>query len=168
MNMVKVCFIGHRDIEITDELLFNLEKNIEYLIINKNAIKFLFGSHSDFNDICFDIVSKLKEKYPFIKRVMVRHDVDYLNERVKQSYLENYEEIVLSEKIVNAKKYSYVARNKYMIDESDFCVFYYKKDYIALTDKKSVRNSGTFTAFKYAMKNKKCIINLTDKNTFLF
>ena len=60
------CFIGHRKIERTKELedrVFNL---VEDLIQNSNVDTFLFGSRSEFNDLCYEIVSFLKEKYPNI------------------------------------------------------------------------------------------------------
>ena len=64
-NLIKiVCFIGHRKIEITANLEQELTEYIEYLILNKNVKIFLFGSRSQFDNLCYDIVTKLKEKYP--------------------------------------------------------------------------------------------------------
>ena len=55
-----------------------------------------------------------------------------------------------------------------MIDNSNFCIFYYNKDYIPPLKTKSrndifpptKRNSGTKIAYEYALKKKKEIINL--------
>ena len=55
-----------------------------------------------------------------------------------------------------AGKASYIKRNQAMIDDSDFCVFYYNEDYTPSTK----TNSGTKIAYKYAIKMKKKVINL--------
>lgn len=63
------CFIGHRKINLDINSKNRLVKIIEDLIVNKNVINFLFGSRSEFNDICYKIVSELKEKYMNIVRI---------------------------------------------------------------------------------------------------
>ena len=72
MKIKTCCFIGHRTIETTLELRKLLYNHIENLIVSENVKVFLFGSRSQFNDLCYYIVSKLKEKYTDIKRVYVR------------------------------------------------------------------------------------------------
>ena len=64
----------------------------------------------------------------------------------------------MPERVKNSGKASYILRNQKMIDASDFCVFYYDKNYIPLTNKQT--NSGTHLAYQYAVKMKKQIINL--------
>ena len=56
------CFIGHRKINETDGLRTDLYSKIEDLIINDAVCNFLFGSRSNLNDLCLEIVTKLKEK----------------------------------------------------------------------------------------------------------
>ena len=48
----------------------------------------------------------------------------------------------------------YVERNYEMINNSEYCFFYYQKQY--------VQKSGTEIAYNYARKLKKKIINITD------
>ena len=48
MKSKTVCFIGHRKISLDETVLF--------------------GSRSEFDDMCHEIVTDLKEKYPFIER----------------------------------------------------------------------------------------------------
>jgi len=55
------CFFGHRKIEETPELKTALVDVIEDLIINKDIDTFLFGSKSQFDDLCYDAVSELKK-----------------------------------------------------------------------------------------------------------
>lgn len=45
----------------------------------------------------------------------------------------------------------YIKRNEELIDSSNICIFYYKYNF---------PNSGTATAFKYAQKHKKRIIEI--------
>ncbi len=56
----------------------------------------------------------------------------------------------------DAGRASYVERNQAMINDSDFCIFYYNKNYIPKTKTKS----GTKIAYEYALRKKKNIINL--------
>ena len=65
------CFFGHRKIDETEELKNNLFEIIEALIVNEKVDIFLFGSKSQFDDLCHKTVTELKEKYPHIKRVYV-------------------------------------------------------------------------------------------------
>ena len=62
------CFIGHREIEITDDLIAKVTAVIEELIQN-GVSRFLFGSRSDFDSLCHSIITELKKKYPQIIRV---------------------------------------------------------------------------------------------------
>ena len=53
-------------------------------------------------------------------------------------------------------KAQYVERNQAMIDDSDFCIFYYNKNYHPQTK----TNSGTKIAYDYALRKNKKVINL--------
>ena len=66
------CFIGHRKIEESEKLINDLQLIIKDLIVNKGVSRFMFGSKSQFNDLCYDIVSELKNKYAHIVRIYVR------------------------------------------------------------------------------------------------
>lgn len=164
------CFIGHRKVNKTEELKHKLIIIIENFIINKNIDTFLFGSKSEFNDLCLKVVTQLKEKYPHIKRVYVRAEFPHIDETYKKYLLESYEDTYYPENIVNAGKASYIERNYEMIDKSDICVIYYHKNYAPSKRKNSKYDltdyqpkSGTKIAYNYALKKKKEIINLAEK-----
>ena len=55
-------------------------------------------------------------------------------------------------------KYSYLSRNKIMIDHSDICVFY-------LDPSQDNTKSGTMVAHKYARHKNKKIINIYENHT---
>ena len=64
MEENKICsFFGHRDVEITDRL---------YAITTTEILKavdfgcriFYFGGYGDFDDLCYQIVTKIQEENP--------------------------------------------------------------------------------------------------------
>ena len=57
-----------------------LYKIIEDLIIYNNTETFLFGSKSDFDELCREVVTRLKQKYPHIRRVYVRAEHPKISE----------------------------------------------------------------------------------------
>jgi len=147
------CFIGHREINVTDELKEKLRVVIECLIVDENIDTFLFGSKSQFDDLCYDIVPEIKKKYPHIKRIFVRAEYPYIDESYVAYLLKSYEDTYFPKSVLGAGKASYVKRNCEMIENSRFCIVYYKEDYTP-----KGRKSGTKIAFDYAEKKKKTII----------
>lgn len=179
--MKSCCFIGHRNTKLTDIELLDLKNIIEDLIVNHGVSRFLFGSKSDFNYLCHDIVTQLKDEYPDISRCCYtcRSEsciLEIERERLEKSYsaiikkdifLQGYEEEIEFKNKFNAGKASYIERNYEMINTSDFCIFYYNENYLPIR-RKSLKdlgistqgNSGTKLSFKYAKSKKKNIINI--------
>ena len=155
MKVNTCCFFGHRKIEDTLELRARLFEVVEKLIADENVDTFLFGSKSEFNTLCYEIVTKIKEKYPHIKRVYVRAEYPYIDDNYKTFLLENYEDTYYPEKVVGAGKAVYVERNCEMINNSSVCIIYFDEKTIPTT-----RKSGTKLALDYALNKGKRIINL--------
>ena len=174
------CFIGHRKIEKTDKLKTEIYEFIENLIVNENVKRFLFGSKSEFDYLCHSVVTELKGKYPEIKRIgyTCRSEAVILeNEREKWeklfSHFDNLEADLLGveEEFEHKTKYSsgkasYVERNQAMINDSDYCLFYYNANYVPPQRKKGKDGlgyyqpkSGTAIAYNYAKRKKKIIKN---------
>lgn len=151
------CFIGHREINVTDELKEKLCVVIERLITEESIDTFLFGSKSQFDDLCYDIVTEIKKKYPHIKRIFVRAEYPYIDESYEAYLLESYEDTYFPKSVLGAGKASYVKRNCEMIDNSRFCILYYKENYSP-----KGRKSGTKIALAYAEKKKKTIIRFPE------
>lgn len=149
---MRATFIGHRTIKLTEKLKFEIEKTITSLIEAK-VKTFLFGSKSQFDDICLEILNKLKTKYKDIKCIYVRAEYPYIDKEYKNYLSSFYDYTFFPKKIINAGKYTYVERNFFMIDHSTYCVFYYNPNY-------NKKPSGTKTAYEYAKKLHKNIINL--------
>lgn len=83
------CFFGHKTINETEELRTILTAIIESLITDENVDTFLFGSKGQFNDLCLELVTKIKEKYPHIKRVYVWAEYPYISDRHKNYLLQS-------------------------------------------------------------------------------
>ena len=149
------CFFGHRTINETEELKTNLIEIIKRLIIEKQVDTFLFGSKSRFNSLCLEIVTKIKENYPHIKRIYVRAEYPNISDDYKKYLLESYEGTYFPEKIKNSGRASYLERNYEMIDNSQFCIVYYDEQYAPTT-----RKSGTKIALDYTIKKCKKIIRV--------
>ena len=157
------CFFGHRNINKTDELKLKLYNEIENLVAKENINIFLFGSKSEFDDLCYKTVSALMKKYPYIKRIYVRAEFSYIDDSYKEYLLKSYEDTYYPSKIVGAGKAAYVERNQEMIDNSDYCICYYDEEYLPprrKSGKRGVTYSGCAIAYDYALKNKKRIINV--------
>ncbi len=166
-NSMTCCFFGHRKIDATEELVIRLKSVIEDLIINKNINTFLFGSKSEFNSLCREVVTELREKYPHIKRIYVRAEYPEISDSYKKYLLEDCEDTYYPERIINAGRAVYVERNYEMIDNSAWCVIYYDKSYAPPRRKGSKSdlsayqpNSGTKRAYDYAEKKGLHIVNM--------
>ena len=164
------CFFGHRKIDETEELKNKLYRIIENLIVNKNIDTFLFGSKSQFDDLCHKVVTELKEKFPHIKRIYVRSAFQHIPDWYEDSLLQHYEDTYFPNHMEKAGKASYVERNQEMINQSDYCIVYYDDNYLPPRRKNSRRDltdyqpkSGTAVAYDYAVKKKKEVINVLNK-----
>ena len=152
-NQNTCCFFGHRTINDTEKLRKELIKTIETLITVERIDTFLFGSKSRFDSLCLELVSKMKEKYPHIKRIYVRAEFPIINDEYKTYLMTLYDDTYYPNNIIGAGKAMYVERNFEMIDGSRFCIVYFDKERAPAT-----RKSGTKVALDYAVKKGKEII----------
>ncbi len=166
-----VCFIGHRKINDTPELRERLQ-SILFDLIKSGTVNFIFGDHSKFNDLCYDLVTKLKEKYPQIKRIHFRKDYEDTDDYTMQFLLAGYEESICPKGVGNAGRASYVERNQAMIRESEICIFYYDENAVPFREKCANNylsdhhaKSGTAIAYTYAVQRGKRICNLAKGKT---
>ena len=172
MSEKSCCFIGHRKIECTPELLQRLRKLLHELI-EKGTVNYIFGDRSEFDSLCYELVTELKAEYPWIKRINFRKEYGDADANTMQFLIKGYEKSICPKGVDNAGRASYVERNQAMINNSDFCVFYYDKTYLPprrkygkshLTDYQP--KSGTAIAYTYAIHKKKVIYNLFPKEQF--
>ncbi len=140
---------------------------IEALIIDSNADTFLFGSKSEFDQLCREVVGNLKEKHTHIKRIYVRAEFSEINKDYEKYLLESFEQTYFPERAISAGRAMYIERNCEMIDRSDICIVYYTDNYTPSTRKNSKRDlfayqpkSVTSIAYQYAQSKNKKIINV--------
>lgn len=155
MTLNTCCFFGHRTIDETEELKTKLTETIEKLITDENVDTFLFGSKSRFDSLCLELVSRLKEKYPHVKRIYVRAEYPDITDDYKAYLLKSYEDTYYPEKLHGAGRAAYVERNYEMINQSQYCVVYYHEPNTPATCK-----SGTKIALDYAAKLRRKIIRI--------
>ena len=169
MNTKSCCFIGHRTIIESENLINNIKKLVIDLITHHNVTDFLIGSRSQFNELCHKIVSDLKKEYPQIKRIsytcksggcVLEKDRFYFEKlyseiQNKEVKLFGVEEEFEYKNKYSAGKSSYIERNYAMIDNSHYCIFYYDENY-----KLNSSNSGTKLAYTYAQRKNKKVYNL--------
>ncbi|MBQ8908780.1 MAG: hypothetical protein IJY90_00610 [Clostridia bacterium] len=158
---MKTCaFIGHRQMENVEGVKTALEVLLEGLIVDENVTRFLLGSGSQFNGVCTDVLLKIKQKHPHIKRVYVR--VEYHLEDNQSFVGELYDESYFPNCAVGAGRKAYVLRNQHMIDASDVVVFYYNPSYLpqGRMGKNCRRVSGTQIAYNYVLKKRKRFVNV--------
>ena len=167
--MKSCCIIGHRKISdyVSDEVAtFN---KLRDLIENQNVSVFKFGFYGEFNDLCYKFLLAFRNQYEHIKLVLYSlnneiaftfkeaesYKIKYEKQNKKFPY-KCFDEIVYLENIDETKfKYACVLRNKKLIDESDFCMIYFRENYFLPNN----RNSGTRIEYEHAYKQKKIIIN---------
>lgn len=162
------CFIGHRKINDTPALRQRLQGILADLIEN-GTVNFIFGDHSAFNDLCYNLVTEYKEKHPEIKRIKFRKDYGATDDYTMQFLADGYEENICPNGVDRAGRASYVERNQAMIRESDICIFYYDENYLPSgrqSDRQNLSygqpNSGTALAFHEAKEKHKTVINCFD------
>ena len=155
MHTNTCCFFGHRTINETDELRTKITEAVERLITDEKVDTFLFGSRSEFDRLCLELVTKLKEKYPHVKRIYVRAEFPFINDDYLTYLLKSYDETYYPEKLHGAGRAAYVERNYEMINNSKYCIVYYDGSYAAAN-----RKSGTKSALDRAVKKGRKVIIL--------
>ena len=182
MEKHKTCsFFGQRKIQYTDELRKKITQTVEDLIVNQGVQNFLFGSRSAFDEVCHLVVTQLKEKYQNLQRIAYTCKsetcvLDGEKEKWEKIYArfqkQNVYLLVVEKEVEHKTKYtagraSYVERNQAMVNDSDYCIFYYDENY--QPEKKTCGKkggeyyqpkSGTALAYVYARQKKKVVINL--------
>lgn len=136
------CFVGHSKIKITHKFVDHLINIIKIMITEKNVEGFFFGDCSnEFEELCHDIVTDFQNEYPHIVRVAYKCHSDYLVKRSKNRYdhsvktvFKNDEELrvfdleYLPDSLYVGGIDSKIEKNNKMIDQCDYCIFYYNKD----------------------------------------
>lgn len=165
---MKACsFFGHRDTPQTEELKQKVRETVERLIVEERVDTFLSGSRSNFDELCYIVVTELKEKYPHIQRIayLCKHESGCLagegkdeQRRIKELtgrdvYVREFEDIKKSDRVNSAGRAAYVERNYWMINDSNFVV-------VHLEEGRNDGKSGSRLAYKYSLRQKKSMLTV--------
>lgn len=173
-------FFGHRDVKWSQELEDFIYFLCKRMFLENDVKKFFFGDNSDFIKICYKAVTRLQNEFPIIKVITVPvpsmavllKDIPENRIFAKREKWMIFDYCVEIPKLEKAGKATYVVRNRYMIDLSEFCIFYYDKNYSPKAFYKNCglqvqSKSGTKVALDYAIQKKKQIISILDSPEWL-
>ena len=157
------CFIGHRVMIETEKLSKALQDAIERLIVEEKVHTFLFSGKAKFDNLCFYIVSHLKQKYPYIQRIKTRTDFPFINGDFNDYIMDSYyDDTYYPGRILNTRGMIYQGKSeKERIDMSGFCIVFHDKSNDFLEE--LLYDSEEFTAkaaMKYAKSKGICMIQV--------
>ena len=148
MDTRNICsFFGHRDVTVTEELCARVTEAVRYAVDRLDCRIFYFGGYGDFDDLCYEIVTKIKENEPSlgIERIFCVPQERRLYKKDRYYAPEKYEDVIYIARPFEGWYKSIYFRNISMIDESH-CVIFYAE---------AREKSGAYKAYKYAEKKKK-------------
>jgi len=138
------CFFGHRD--TPPHIKSKLMKVLIDLIENKGANKFYVGHQGNFDRIVCGILQELKQSHPHICCNVV---LAYLN-TITTEYKFDFDTVYPEGLECVPPRFAISARNKWMIENSDYVVTYVTRPF------------GGAAQFKdYAQKKGKIVINIS-------
>ena len=148
------CFTGHRILPRGKEKqIFEKTKEVVIELIGKGVKYFGTGGAIGYDTLAGQVVLSLKEKYPFIKLIVVcpckNQDAKWneSQKRLCRDILNNADKIVVLADIYYDGCMQ--ARNRHLVDNSKYCVCYLTRNF-----------GGTYGAVKYAMQSNKCVIKI--------
>ena len=148
--MKAISFFGHSNCPCTSELFERVYALVKHQIMFEGADVFYFGGFSDFDSMCLDVVTKLKEEFPNIMRVFCVPQYKWIRKPPKWLDKNAYDAVEFPTMKFEWWYTCIYYRNCAVIDQSDFIIFYAQE----------CARSGTFKTLQYAKKQKKDFINL--------
>lgn len=156
MNQIfRISLFGHRHFSHYEALENHLYLILKKLMREKTFIEIYIGRNGDFDIYSATIVKRLQSEMgkdnnelvcvlPYIQK-----DINY--------YLEYYDNVIIPDCLEKTHpKGAITKRNKWMVEQSSLLICYIEKE-----------SGGAYTAFKYAKKLGKQIINLANQdNTY--
>ena len=116
--MATCTFIGHHD--CSNEVIEELYKRIEYLIINKNVDTFYIGNNGNFDYYVYKVLCKLEKLYNIEIIILLA----YIN-RKKDDVYYDYNKTVFPDILEKVPlKFAIHKRNEYMKKHSQYMICY--------------------------------------------
>lgn len=149
----KICsFFGHRDVDITDELYTRTKAEI-IKAIGQGCRVFYFGGYGSFDDLCYRIVTEIKEEQADlnIRRIYCVSQERFCRKKVRYFQREDYDEVIYLTPSFEGWYKSIYFRNCAMIDGSDMWFFMPKQEkkavHIRLTNTRKRKKGSALSIF---------------------
>ena len=124
---MRICFFGHRDFSVTDELKERLMQVLKENITED--CEFFFGGYGVFDNLAYKCVSELALPYR-IKKTFI---TPYITENYLKNHVEyhryKYDDIVYPDIESTPYRFAISARNRWMVAESDVIICYINHAY---------------------------------------
>ncbi|MDE7216131.1 MAG: hypothetical protein K2O08_04925, partial [Clostridia bacterium] len=168
---MKVAFIGHKYVNNMEEVIQKIEQTLEKLIVEQGADEFLFVNHSQFESLCYDVVTRLKLRYQNIKRVYIGFPCEEIRKKHHRLLLSKYDRTEYPERLKRSGVMSIIRQNEAAVDMCDLLITYYDKNYktdfpyyekinISYVSDGSQPQSETKITLNYAFRKDKDFVNL--------
>lgn len=145
-----ISFFGHRKTDNRNEIQNKFISVIKHKITNEPLI-FLCGGYGEFDNLCAKTIKEMKKNFKNIKSIYVTPYIGTKCEKrlkdIKDSEL--YDEIIYPPLEKTPYRFAINKRNEYMIDNSDFIIFYVQYTW-----------GGAYATMCYAKRKNKNFINL--------
>ena len=154
--MITCVFAGHRKI-YEPNIGEKVKKALEKLMETESRIVFLNGGMGRFDEVCAEVVRKLKEQYPEKDIHLCLVSAHFSNRfNTEKSYYQTFYDEILVPKEVEYTYYkaAITKRNRWMVDHADLMLVYIDHDY-----------GGAYQTYQYAQKKSVPIINIAEGAT---
>ena len=150
MEIFRVSFIGHREVEDWRTVDSKIDKLVRGLIQTKEYVEFYMGRHGEFDESVASIIKRaqndLGKENSSLILVLPYHHKD-------EEYFEQYYDEIYMPIEKTHYKAAITKRNEWLVDNCDILVAYVHKDV-----------GGAYNTLKYAEKKGVPIINVGKNN----
>ena len=144
-----ITFLGHSSFRGSKEYEQRIIDFLEEKIDDQPAEIYL-GGYGGFDDFAYECCKIFKEKHPSVSLIFV---TPYLTVEYQKNHLNyqktRYDAILYPDIEDKPPRFAIIYRNRFMVERADYIISYVNHDW-----------GGAYTAYKYAKKIGKRILNL--------
>lgn len=120
--MIICSFCGHRDVQLSDSILYKIELHLTEIIIQHGVTHFYCGFYGLFDRLCANIVRKIQCDYSYIKLCAITpYILDKYQER-NQLLRQCSDELIYPNIEHSPYRYAISVRNDWIIKQSTYIV----------------------------------------------
>ena len=148
MEIYRVTFIGHRDIDRIGIVEKRLERLVSELLRKKDYVEFYMGRNGDFDETAASVIKRLQKKLDTRNSAVIL--VLSYHAKDEEYYQKYYDDVLLPIASDTHFKAAITKRNEWMVEHADLLIAYVCKE-----------SGGAYKTMKYAEKKGVGIINLS-------